>query len=155
MLSMKPLILLFLLTLPVSAQDNAVTVKQENGVWWFRSPTGANFLSIGANHVEPLYWQSPRNAEFVRETYGGEIFAKDGSFDEESAAVKKWSANVAVNFKDWGFNTLGFHNPLSRSLQEAIRRLLCVPVGDSGVVGLEHEAVGTRRELCKTAHGCV
>jgi hypothetical protein len=27
---------------------------------------------------------------------------------------------VAANFKDWGFNTLGFHNPLSRSLQEAI-----------------------------------
>ncbi len=120
MLSMKPLILLFLLTLCVSAQDKAVTVTQENGVWWFRSPAGANFLSIGANHVEPLYWQSPRNAEFVRETYGGEIFAKDGSFDEESAAVKKWSANVAANFKDWSFNTLGFHNPLSRSLQEAV-----------------------------------
>jgi hypothetical protein len=98
----------------------AVTIEQADGVWWFRSPTEGNFLSIGANHVEPLYWQSPRNADFVRETYGGEIFAKDGTFDEESAAVKKWSANVAANFKDWGFNTLGFHNPLSRSLQEAI-----------------------------------
>ena len=117
---MKPLVLFFALTFSVSAQDKAVTVKQENGVWWFRSPTGANFLSIGANHVEPIYWQSPRNADFVRETYGGEIFAKDGSLDEESAAVKKWSAHVAANFKDWGFNTLGFHNPLSRSLQEAV-----------------------------------
>ena len=117
---MKPLVLFFLLTLSAIAQEKAVTVEQDNGVWWFRSPTGANFLSIGANHVEPLYWQSPRNAEFVRETYGGEIFGKDGSFDEESAAVKKWSAHVAANFKDWGFNTLGFHNPLSRSLQEAV-----------------------------------
>lgn len=98
----------------------AVSVTQENGVWWFRSPVGAPFLSIGANHVEPIYWQSPRNADFVRETYGGEIFHADGSFDDDSPAVRKWSARVAATFKDWGFNTLGFHNPLSRSLQEAI-----------------------------------
>lgn len=98
----------------------AVSVVREDGVWWFRSPAGERFLSIGANHVEPVYWQSPRNADFVRETYGGEIFRADGSFDDDSAAMKKWSARVAANFKDWGFNTLGFHNPLSRSLQEAI-----------------------------------
>jgi len=49
---MKPLATFIALTLSVSAQDNAVTVKQENGVWWFHSPTGVNFLSIGANHVE-------------------------------------------------------------------------------------------------------
>lgn len=103
------------------AQESpAVSVARENGVWWFRSPAGTPFLSIGANHVEPIYWQSPRNADFVREMYGGEIFRADGSFDDESPAVKKWSARVAATFKDWGFNTLGFHNPLSRSLQEAI-----------------------------------
>ena len=106
---------------PAAVQDKAVTVRQDDtGVWWFRSAAGERFLSIGANHVEPSYWLSPRNAEFVRETYGGEIFGRDGSFDDESAAVKKWSARVAANFKDWGFNTLGFHNPLSRSLQKAI-----------------------------------
>jgi hypothetical protein len=98
----------------------AVSVGQEKGVWWFRSPTGEPFLSIGANHVEPVYWQSPRNEDFVRETYGGEVFRKDGTFDDDSAAVKKWTSRVAANFKDWGFNTLGFHNPLSHSLQEAI-----------------------------------
>jgi hypothetical protein len=106
---------------PAAVQDKAVTVRQDDtGVWWFRSAAGERFLSIGANHVEPSYWLSPRNAEFVRETYGGEIFGKNGSFDDESEAVKKWSARVAANFKHWGFNTLGFHNPLSRSLQEAI-----------------------------------
>ena len=109
---------------PLSAmgQDRAavVSIEREAGVWWFRSPTGKRFLSIGANHVEPLYWQSPRNAEFVRQTYGGELFRADGSFDDESAPVKQWAARVGANFKDWGFNTLGFHNPLSRSLQQAI-----------------------------------
>lgn len=101
-------------------EKSAVTVRQDEGVWWFHSPDGGRFLSIGANHVEPIYWQSPRSADFVRETYGGEIFRADGSFDDESMPVKKWSTRVAANFKDWGFNTLGFHNPLSRSLQEAI-----------------------------------
>lgn len=118
---MKLLLLLNIaITLSAAAQDKAVRLEQDDGVWWFRSPAGERFLSIGVNHVEPLYWQSPRNAEFVHETYGEEIFGKDGSVDEESAAVKQWSAHVAANFRDWGFNTLGFHNPLSRSLQEAI-----------------------------------
>jgi len=108
--------------LSATGQDRAaaVGIEQDNGVWWFRSAAGGRFLSIGANHVEPLYWQSPRNADFVRQTYGDEIFRKDGSFDDEFAPVKQWSARVAANFNDWGFNTLGFHNPLSRSLQEAI-----------------------------------
>lgn len=98
----------------------AVSTGQTDGVWWFHTPGGAPFLSIGANHVEPVYWQSPRNEDFVRKTYGGEVFREDGTFDDDSAAVKMWSSRVAANFKDWGFNTLGFHNPLSRSLQEAI-----------------------------------
>lgn len=115
---------LALAALPLSAAEPdraaAVGIEQEGGVWWFRSPAGKRFLSIGANHVEPLYWQSPRNAEFVRQTYGPDLFRKDGTFDEDSEPVKKWSARVAANFKDWGFNTLGFHNPLSRSLQQAV-----------------------------------
>lgn len=121
---MKPA-LLFLLLLCVAAfaavQDHkSVSVEQQDGVWWFRSPAGARFLSIGVNHIEPVYWQSPRNAEYVRETYGGDVFNTDGSFDDDSAIVKKWAARVATTFKDWGFNTLGFHNPLSHSLQEAV-----------------------------------
>ena len=107
-------------TLADQPATQAVSIEQTNGVWWFRAPSGERFLSIGANHVEPLYWQSPRNADFVRQTYGEQLFRKDESFDDESAAVKLWSSRVAANFKDWGFNTLGFHNPLSRSLQEAI-----------------------------------
>jgi len=97
-----------------------VSVEQKGGVWWFRSAAGQQFLSIGANHVEPFYWQSPRNAAFVRATYGGETLRSDGTFDENAASVKLWAARVGANFKDWGFNTLGFHNPLSPTLQEAV-----------------------------------
>lgn len=63
---MKHVALFFALTLSATAQDKAVTVKQENGGWWFHSPAGANFLSIGTNQGEPLYWQSSRNAESVQ-----------------------------------------------------------------------------------------
>lgn len=121
---MKPALLLLLLlggaAFAAAPDSTAVSIVQQDGAWWFRSPAGTRFLSIGANHVEPIYWQSPRNAEFVRETYGGDVFNADGSFDDDSAAVKKWAARVATAFKEWGFNTLGFHNPLSRSLQEAV-----------------------------------
>jgi hypothetical protein len=96
-----------------------VRIEQDSGVWWFRSPAGKRFLSIGANHVEPLYWQSPRNADFVRETYGPQLFAADGSFEDGSPPVEKWAERVAARFKDWGFNTFGFHNPLAGSLHRA------------------------------------
>ena len=105
---------------PAVAQTQAVSLEQDGGVWWFRSPGGQRFLSIGANHVEPPYWQSPRNAAFVRETYGGDLFRADGTVDDASPSVKQWATRVAAQFQDWGFNTLGFHNPLSRTLQEAV-----------------------------------
>jgi alpha,alpha-trehalase len=89
------------------------------GTWWFTSPTGKQFLSIGANHVEPVYWQSPSNRAFVLELYGPELISADGHLNDGSPAAGKWAQRVATNFHRWGFNTLGFHNPLSRSLQAA------------------------------------
>ncbi|MCX6894951.1 MAG: hypothetical protein NTZ16_05500 [Verrucomicrobia bacterium] len=93
--------------------------KDAVGVWWFKSPEGKQFLSIGANHVEPVYWQSPSNSAFVLETYGPTLFAADGALNDGSPAADKWAQHVATNFNDWGFNTFGFHNPLSKSLHAA------------------------------------
>ena len=93
--------------------------KDAEGVWWFKSPEGKQFLSIGANHVEPVYWQSPSNSAFVLETYGTNLFSSDGVFQDGSPAADKWAQHVATNFSDWGFNTFGFHNPLSKSLHAA------------------------------------
>jgi hypothetical protein len=96
-----------------------VTLKNESGVWWFNSPAGKPFLSFGVNHVEPVYWQSPNNTAFVLETYGSDLFAPDGALRDGTPAAEKWAARVATNFNTWGFNTLGFHNPLSKSLHSA------------------------------------
>ena len=101
------------------AQAGFVTVEKEAGVWWFKSPDGKPFVSLGANHVEPVYWQSPNNKQFVADTYGPELLSVDGNLREGSSAATKWGQRVAQTFSAWGFNTLGFHNPLSKSLQSA------------------------------------
>ncbi len=96
-----------------------VSLEQSGGAWWFKSPEGARFLSLGVNHVEPAYWQSPSNAAFVASAYGPDLVAADGAICEGSPAADKWARRVATNLTAWGFNTLGFHNPLSKSLQSA------------------------------------
>lgn len=98
-----------------------VSLEQEAGVWWFKSPEGKQFLSIGANHVEPIYWQSPNNKAWVQATYGPGLFSPDGVFQDGSPAAEQWARRIATNFNHWGFNTFGFHNPLSKSLRAASR----------------------------------
>jgi len=102
-----------------AASPGFVTLKKDDGVWWFKSPDGKPFLSIGANHVEPVYWQSPNNEKFVEETYGPDFFLPDGNIRDGSPSAAKWAGHVAANFKSWGFNTFGFHNPLYTSLHAA------------------------------------
>jgi hypothetical protein len=117
---MKILVSFFGILLAAStACAGFVTVGQEGGVWWFKSPEGKPFVSLGANHVEPIYWQSPNNTQFVAQMYGADLFAPDGSVRESSQAAAQWAQRVAQNFAAWGFNTLGFHNPISKSLQSA------------------------------------
>ena len=96
-----------------------VGLVNKDGVWWFTAPDGRPFLSVGANHVEGLYWQSPNNREFVRQTYGPDLVSADGQIKEGGEAAKKWATNVARSFEGAGFNTFGFHNPLSPSLRLA------------------------------------
>ena len=96
-----------------------IGTEQEAGVWWFRSPAGGRFLSIGMNHVEPVYWTSPNNKQFVQDTYGPDLFRSDGQFNDCSEAARKWAGRAAANLKAWGFNTLGMHNPPLECLRSA------------------------------------
>jgi len=101
------------------APTGFVGLENQSGVWWFKSPEGKPFLSIGVNHVEPIYWQSPNNTAFVSENYGDGLLTPEGTFRDGSPAVEKWARRVGANFRAWGFNTFGFHNPLLSSLHEA------------------------------------
>lgn len=96
-----------------------IGVGQEAGVWWFRSPDGGRFLSIGMNHIEPVYWSSPNNRQFVRDTYGADLFLPGGEFNDRSDAARTWARRATANLKAWGFNTLGMHNPPLESLRAA------------------------------------
>ncbi|MBI5800822.1 MAG: hypothetical protein HZA92_08890 [Verrucomicrobia bacterium] len=112
----SPALFLAVASLVAAEPDRTINVEQDLGVWWFRSATGERFLSIGMNHVEPVYWTSPNNQHFALTTYGRDLFLPDGQFNDGSEAAGKWAAQVATNLKTWGFNTLGMHNPLLRSL---------------------------------------
>jgi hypothetical protein len=110
-----------------TGQKGYVGLEQQSGVWWFKSPEGKPFLSIGINHVQVLYWMSPNNLSFAIDTYGPGLFSPKGAFCDGSPAADKWGLRIADNFKKWGFNTLGVHNALHKSLG---------PVGDYYVVEL-------------------
>lgn len=103
-----------------------VSIDKDGEVWWFKAPDGKHFLSVGANHVESLYWQSPNNQSFVRTQYGPDLILPNGQINEGSEAAKKWAANVSRNFETWGFNTFGFHNSLSASLRSASKAFYVV-----------------------------
>ena len=106
-----------------------VSLGKKSSVWWFKSPEGEQFLSIGVNHIEPVYWQSPNNREFAIKTYGPDLFSPEGAINEGSPAAGKWARRVATNFRSWGFNTFGFHNPLSESLHSASQAYYVVELG--------------------------
>jgi len=106
-----------------------VSLTNDCGVWWFKSPQETPFLSIGVNHVEPFYWQSPNNKAFVLETYGPDLFSQDGNIRDGSPAADQWAQHVATVFKIWGFNTLGVHNPLSKSLRSEVPAYYVVELG--------------------------
>lgn len=112
---MYSLFLLVVSGLCEPAHAEFISLEKKSDVWWFKSPSGKQFLSIGINHVEPVYWQSPNNKAFVLDTYG-QLFSTDGVFLDGSPAADNWAQRVAANLKNWGFNTLGVHNPLSKSL---------------------------------------
>lgn len=84
-------------------------VKDDRGVWWFQSPTGERFYSIGVNNVSPEPYAPRPNTQFydpVPTEFGGDVNA--------------WAASVAKLLTAHGFNTAGgwssAHIPTSNTL---------------------------------------
>jgi hypothetical protein len=76
---------------------HAFKVQQdENGKYWFVSPRGERFLSIGINNVLPLPWRPKPGTQYydaVNTVFGGDF--------------EKWKADVVDLLVASGFNTLG------------------------------------------------
>lgn len=70
-----------------------------NDRWWFVTPEGNGFLSVGINHLDLAALKHPDNVHIFRERYGGQ----DDRFIKEG---------IAAPLRDWGFNTIGWTQEL-------------------------------------------
>jgi hypothetical protein len=70
------------------------TVGQSKGRWWFVTPDGQSFWSIGMNHID--------SAALRFEASGGVWERAFGNSHE------RWLSAVASDLRDWGFNTIGW-----------------------------------------------
>jgi len=64
-------------------------IKQDD-YWWFITPDGYEFYSVGINVVSPE----------CRYAYNANVLAKYGNYIE-------WANATLQRFKDWGYNTMG------------------------------------------------
>ena len=75
--------------------------------WWFVTPAGNAFLSLGMNHVHPGWLNQAYNAEHWRKEFGAER-----AFDARWRAGLR--AKVDKDLEAFGYNTLGVHNSYSQ-----------------------------------------
>ena len=70
-------------------------VEEIGGRWWFVTPEGNGFLSMGMNHFDLNVLKYPDNVHIWRERYGGseERYIQEG---------------IARPLREWGFNTIGW-----------------------------------------------
>ncbi|MCP4614528.1 MAG: agarase [Planctomycetes bacterium] len=70
------------------------TVGQRNGRWWFITPEGRPFFSIGLNHIDSATLRYKENAHLWRDKYGN--------------SMEKWLKRVRSDLLEWSFNTVGW-----------------------------------------------
>ena len=82
-------------------------LKRENGIWWFLTPDGENFVSVGINHIEPVLICSDNNKDLFMEKYGDDLCGPEGWPNYQGTALKQWISESLHLIQQWGFNTLG------------------------------------------------
>ncbi|MCP4644004.1 MAG: hypothetical protein GY851_26415 [bacterium] len=72
-------------------------IEQDGPRWWFVTPEGGRFLSVGVNHITC-------NGDAIKGSderpYVDALLAKYGTKD-------KWAEEITTRFEGWGFNTIG------------------------------------------------
>jgi hypothetical protein len=70
-------------------------VERIDGRWWFVSPEGHGFISMGINHLDLAALKYPDNVHIFRERYQSdtETFIRKG---------------ISEPLRNWGFNTIGW-----------------------------------------------
>ena len=70
-------------------------VTQIDGRWWFVTPDGNGFISMGVNHFDLAALKYPDNVHILRDRYG---------FSDEEYIRK----GIVAPLREWGFNTIGW-----------------------------------------------
>ena len=66
------------------------TLAEIDNHWWFVTPQGQAFFSIGLNHIDPASLRYPENIEIWEEKY--------------NASTTEWiKESVKPNLEKWGF----------------------------------------------------
>ncbi len=68
--------------------------------WWFITPDGKPFFSIGLNHIDPASLRYPENIHLWRDQYKG-------------STIIWLRESVAPNLHRWGFNTIGWEQEVT------------------------------------------
>lgn len=70
-------------------------LEKRGGRWWFITPAGEPFWSVGLNHVDSSTLRYVENVEIWHQKYGNDM--------------EQWLQRVGTDMTDWGFNTLGWN----------------------------------------------
>ncbi|MHC4143808.1 MAG: hypothetical protein ACYSUD_03415 [Planctomycetota bacterium] len=70
-------------------------VEKIEGRWWFISPEGHGFISMGMNHLDLAALKHSDNIHIFRQRYDGDT----------EAFIRK---GIAEPLREWGFNTIGW-----------------------------------------------
>lgn len=76
------------------------SLEQVDNHWWFITPEGKPFFSIGLNHIDPASLRYPENIHIWEEKYNGSTLEW----------IKK---SVKPHLEGWGFNTLGWEQEVT------------------------------------------
>jgi len=86
------------LTCPVTSAApprEIFTLAQRRGRWWFITPEGKTFFSIGLNHIDPSPLRYLANGDLWQRKYGNSM-------------VRWLKESVAPDLRAWGFNSVGW-----------------------------------------------
>ncbi|MCR9294110.1 MAG: agarase [bacterium] len=77
------------------ASTEFFTVAERDGRWWFITPQGQRFFSMGLNHIDPAPLRYASNGDLWNRKYGN--------------SMERWLKEaVAPDLKSWGFNSVGW-----------------------------------------------
>ncbi|MGV3755945.1 MAG: agarase [Verrucomicrobiota bacterium] len=80
---------------PGGGANRFFALAQRKGRWWFVTPEGRPFFSVGLNHIDPAPLRYAANGDLWERKYGN--------------SMERWLKEaVAPDLKAWGFNSVGW-----------------------------------------------